>query len=523
MHRALDIPEVLQIICLELCPNRDCTLDKDVSRDLASLARTCTTLSASALDALWSFQDTILHVLDCMPPGIWKQDRSPHPPILPADWKTPLTYMYRVKYLSCDYGSFPDTLDLSVVFEILRMSLPTHHLFPNLRTLHWPDNSHLSEMPILLAPGITNIALGCFRSIAHLTLLSSLAVKCPSLTHVQLIQNEILDIEQSGAISSFVCGLQCLQSLDLEHLDQMASEHLAHLPELRTVTLEIQKTTGSDFLSTLNIQEPIFTALREVTLQSTPAESALAFISSLGHSLLESLDLDINPDPDDAALRQIHVALKRHLPQVFLTKLRITRDPEPAAPVAALPLTIETIRYLFHFGNLTSLVLRPPSGVSYDDDVVLSIAEAWPRLKDLSLWASKTPHRATLRSLFVLAQRCPNLARLEMAVNASAIPEMDSSVSRRILHYSLVAWEVAGSPISSSLSVARFLSGIFPKLTNISTDNWDEEDGIDDDLIILWDNVDEYLPICHKMREEERFWAERIQCERPHRVDLAEL
>ncbi|KAJ6592615.1 hypothetical protein B0H19DRAFT_1245467 [Mycena capillaripes] len=480
-------------------------------------------LSSSALDVLWSFQGTILHVLDCMPPDVWKEDRSLRRPILPADWKRPLMYMYRVKYLSCGYDSFPDALDLSVLFETLRMSLPTYHLFPNLRILHWPDNSHLSEMPILLAPGITNIALGCFRSIAHLTLLSSLAVKCPSLTHVQLIQNEILDIEQSGAISSFVCGLQCLQSLYLEHLDQMAFDHLAHLPDLRTVTLGIPKMASSEFLSSRNIQGPTFTALREVTLQSTPAESALAFISSLGHSLLESLDLDINPAPDDAALKQIHVALKRHLPQVSLTSLRITRDPEHAAPVAVLLLTIETIRYLFHFGNLPSLVLRPPSGVSYDDDVVLSIAEAWPRLIDLSLCASKTPHRATLHSLFLLAQRCSNLARLEMAVNALEIPEMDSSLCRRILHCSLVAWEVACSPISSSLSVARFLSGIFPKLTNISTDNWDEEDAIDDDLIILWDNVAEYLPICHEMRLEEISWAERIQCERPHCVDLVEL
>lgn len=79
MHRALRIPEVIQIIYFELCPHRDCELDKDASRDLARLAQTCSTLSEPALDALWSFQATILHVLDCMPAGIWKANRVSSP------------------------------------------------------------------------------------------------------------------------------------------------------------------------------------------------------------------------------------------------------------------------------------------------------------------------------------------------------------------------------------------------------------------------------------------------------------
>ncbi|KAJ6568089.1 hypothetical protein DFH09DRAFT_918179 [Mycena vulgaris] len=70
MHRALRTPEVLVIICLQIYPDFDHEPSQDASRVLVRLARTCKLFSEPALDALWSFQSIIFHILDCMPRGV---------------------------------------------------------------------------------------------------------------------------------------------------------------------------------------------------------------------------------------------------------------------------------------------------------------------------------------------------------------------------------------------------------------------------------------------------------------------
>ncbi|KAJ7617652.1 hypothetical protein DFH06DRAFT_1483481 [Mycena polygramma] len=532
MHRALRIPEVLQIIYAQICPDRNCKLDKDVSRDLASLAKTCTTLSVPALDALWCFQESILNVLDCMPDGLWTKDRTLLRPILRADWDRPLLYMYRVRILSCYAGSRPWTPNISLVFEMLHTSLPTTQLFPDLRRLRWVfdgADSPLSHIPILLAPGITNITLGSVFSISHLTLLPTIAIKCPSLTHVEFFHAPYHpETGQSQAVASFICGSKRLQSLEVYHLDQPAFDHLAHLPDLRTVTLWMPRFTQPDFLSGRNIEKPAYTALRELKLQTAPSQSVLAFIASLCHSPLESLDIEITPPPDATSLKQIHVALKRYLPSASLTKLCITSDPIYPPEIAPPALTMEVILHLFHFTNLTFVYLRPPSGIFFDDDAVLSMAEAWPRLRHLSLLASRPPRGATLRSLLFLAQRCPELEWLAMPVNALDVPKIDTALSgARVLQHALTAWLVADSLIdaTSPLPVARFLSGLFPKLTRIdsSVEEWLEDEDFDEEMAYYWDEVAGHLQVCHEMRGEERFWAKQVICDRPHREGSVEV
>jgi hypothetical protein len=105
------------------------------------------------------------------------------------------------------------------------------------------------------------------------------------------------------------------------------------------------------------------------------------------------------------------------------------------------------------------------------------------------------------------------LESLAMGLDASEVPKMmDNSVYRRVVQHNLSAWEIADSRILSPLPVARFLSGIFPKLTSIETDigTGDEE---------MWGEVEDFLPSCHEMREEERYWLQQVPCDRRHRSE----
>ncbi|KAJ7664062.1 hypothetical protein B0H17DRAFT_1211477 [Mycena rosella] len=481
MHRALKIPEVLDLICLHISPDRDREPSINASRALARLAQTYTTLSEPALDTLWSFQNTVVHILDCMPTGFWsKIDRSLRRPILRTDWERPLFYTHRVRRISCTDTSFPPALNLSEVFEMLRFSLPTQHLLPNLRSLTWLFNktsdSSLPHALLLFSPRITQIVLGRFKSRTHLTLLSALGGKCPALTDVRLIQAEIQDASES-------------QTLGTPHIFDTA-------------------------IPAPILPVPKFIALQYLELKSASSQCMLTFVRNMSHYPLASLLINLSPPPDFASTVDIYVALEKYLPSTSLTLLSMTSNPASTPPgfwIDQPPLQIDEICHLFHFPNLTSVTLRPPTGFDLDDEDILALSEAWPRVVDLSLGSCHLP-RTTLRSLVFLAQHCLFLNTLELSLDASIIPEMDQSLPKRIRQFSLVEWEVADSVLASSLLVARFLSGVFPSLDGIRTNMQDEEnhdDGAAGVLKSRWMEVEVALPVCHEMRYEERYWAQK--------------
>ncbi|KAJ7742327.1 hypothetical protein B0H16DRAFT_1025062 [Mycena metata] len=532
MHRALTVPQVLHLICLEIGSSRGSELGKNASRDLAVLARTCTLISKPALDVLWQFQDTIIPLLDCMPPTIWQKDRSLRRPIIPSDWERPRIYMHRVQFLSCTDASFPPGIDVPGLFEILRLSLPTQYLFPNLRGLRWIFNQipALPLVPLVLAPGIKVIAIGTFKSIPHLIILAALSARCPYLTTVKLLQPDSPERDQLQAVSFFVRRLTHIQALEVANLDQAGFEHLVRAPHLHTLIVKSPSITPAFLLPNDPVQN--FASLRYLVLKFTPLQSVLAFIRALSRSSpilsfspLTSLTVDVSPPPDASSLMQIYVALKINLPRATLTTLRITSHSLPNRPtfqVEPPAITIATVRYLFHFSNLTRVGLRPPTGVDLTDDDVLAMTEAWPNLEHLSLRSRSNAHplRTTLLSLFHFAQRCPQLETLEMSLDASIVPEVGNRYTR-VLQHSLIQWEVADSPITSALSVARFLSGLFPELFEIYTKMQDVEAA--GEHVAQWAEVVEMLPICHEMRGEERHWVHRHGCDCDSRAESVEL
>lgn len=72
MHRALRVPELLRLICLDIGGGNK--FFPSGLQELAMLARTCTTISEHALDVLWADSPTILDLMECMPPDLWKKD-----------------------------------------------------------------------------------------------------------------------------------------------------------------------------------------------------------------------------------------------------------------------------------------------------------------------------------------------------------------------------------------------------------------------------------------------------------------
>ncbi|KAJ7189172.1 hypothetical protein C8R46DRAFT_1056738 [Mycena filopes] len=513
MHRALKIPEVLQLVLLEICPEPTEDPSKEETCALATLARTCRILSDPSLDALWSFQNTYVNILRCMPADLWSETWTLRRPILRSDWDGPLRYVHRVRNLCCRKGTLPANGDHAAIFEILRVALPTAHLFPHLRRLQWLfyPTGPLSLAPLLFAPTLTTLVLGNFETMFQLSMLPSVAGKCPMLTHIEISCWSFPETEFSQAISSFVCGLSRIVSLHAPSLNNAALAHLMTLRHLQTLILEDPTIEAPvDGRDPPSPPAAAFAGLRHLTLEVATPQCILAFISAVSHSPLQSLTLRDISAPDASTMRQLFSALQRHLPRSLLTRLSITSD-ETLGPLRT---TIDALRLLFHFKNLTHVELRPPTGIDISDDDVLSLAQAWPRLGRLTLrqqLSKAPPPTATLRSLLHLAEQCSNLAQLELSLDASAVPPIARSThGARLYHHALTSWIVGPSSISAPLQVARFLSAIFPALTSISVDSEDYgDDGDDDEDAQMWYEVQAALPICHEMREEERFWVER--------------
>ncbi|KAJ7174922.1 hypothetical protein C8R46DRAFT_990938 [Mycena filopes] len=523
MHRALTIAEIVQLILLQICPDPTDDPSKEETRDLATLAHTCKALSDPALDALWSCQDTYLNALKCMPPDVWSpawvsafvRMATLRRPIVRSDWDRVLPYLYRVRSFFAFESTLPANVDHAAVFEILRLALPFTHLFPHLRTLRWLfyPSTLLVLGPLLLTPTLTTVVLGTFENTSQFSMLPSLAVKCPLLTHVDISLLPAAGTDSSQAVASFISGLHRLESLDMQSLDSSAFAHLSTLPRLETLILATPDFDGP--VARPPRSQPAFVALRDVTVNCATAQCAQTLIAALSYSPLHSLELfDIDPPPSARSVMQILRTLERHLPRTTLTRIllnnsRFDVEEEQSA------VTIKAVRMLFRFRNLTFVQLQPASGIDVADDDILSLAHAWPHLETLSLRPHlNVPQNITLRGVLHLAEHCPKLQHLEMVIDASTVPPLKRSEHRlRPLRCALVYWQVGASAISSPLQVARFLSAIFPALRSVDPEDedYDEEDDDDDELVELWREVNTALPICHEMREEERFWVRQTQ------------
>ncbi|KAJ7252366.1 hypothetical protein B0H12DRAFT_1117957, partial [Mycena haematopus] len=132
---------------------------------------------------------------------------------------------------------------------------------------------------------------------------------------------------------------------------------------------------------------------------------------------------------------------------------------------------------------------------------VLELAKAWPCITVLRLGVhcSVRAPRTTLSCLHHFAQNCPRLRILGMLLDATVIPICKPSLVQRKLH----TLEVDHSPLAEDhVSVARFLSGMFPQMSEIQTfreycDNDDEDEltfnGDEVRLHNRWKEVQELL------------------------------
>ncbi|KAJ7736125.1 hypothetical protein B0H16DRAFT_1326644, partial [Mycena metata] len=99
------------------------------------------------------------------------------------------------------------------------------------------------------------------------------------------------------------------------------------------------------------------------------------------------------------------------------------------------------------------------------------MARAWPRIQYLALDSDRSCRikpQITLNGLLAFATHCPFLQSLSITFDATIIPKLKGN-ARYISQHSLEELDVAHSPVGKPCPVAKFLCGIFPHLTTITT------------------------------------------------------
>ncbi|KAJ6592862.1 hypothetical protein B0H19DRAFT_10477 [Mycena capillaripes] len=478
MHRCLSVQELLALIFSHLDPREHSgrhsySWRQPTLQDLTVLARTCGTFREPALNHLWR-SSALVNLLRCMPSDLWVVDDAAwkcnvhaRRPIRAEDWNRVLAYAPRIRNLCCISWD----CDLSGIFPAISVCLPDQ-LLPNLQTLYWcPPEPNFHYIHLFLGPKITSLTFPG-SSIPAISLLPTLALKCPILKEISISGAE------KQAISVFLRSLECIESVHVESLDHGALEHLSRLPTLTALHLN-SLPISHQLLPRLDPQP--FAVLRKLHLGSLDIEAITHFLRLYKGIPLESLSLDVSSCPTTAQSHEFYRTLSASVLRSSLKEVNFDvgiNSFDGNSP--NFRIHRESIRSLVEFTNLVTINISSPIGIDLDDTTAADLARAWPHLEEMHL-TSHSPSRSpstTLECLHSFATWCPRLANLTITFDGMSAPPSPAPAQGPSQH-ALKSIDVAHSRISTAIMpVVQFLSAIFPDLKRIMTsrDGADNED-----------------------------------------------
>ncbi|KAJ7663073.1 hypothetical protein DFH06DRAFT_1471136 [Mycena polygramma] len=487
MHPALEIAELRGLIYDEL----KLSWDPGDYTAICSLTRVCRSFSELALDDLWSTQDTLIHILACMPDDLWEVVTPAHMSpymvprraIEPEDWKRFSFYARRIKAFSIhDFTGRSNDSVWRPALQMLAASLPADQMFPNLRVFKYGPQKlrWFPYLHIFLGPRLESISLGVLSTLAHLPLLSTLPTRCPLLESVTVVASPDLPLNLlSQAYSTMIQGLTRLKRLDVGTMNQIAFEHLALLPTLQSLKIHgvqvLAPSAPPAPYSFLNLRELDFRRVSPQFLSRFIAVNDAWSLISLGANMTSALTL--------TQTANLFTLFAERCDATRLARLAIDADTRPDPRSRAIP--FDTLRSLFCFAHLCHIRLQ--FNFDLDDVAIETLAQAWPRVQNLALDAGalycRPPSQVTLRGLRSLARYCRDLRRLSMRFDASNVPP-DNPPPESEIGVRMFCFRVEDSVLIQPVTVAAYLFATFPNVRDMRPADmqFNEDDGDVDDL-----------------------------------------
>ncbi|KAJ6537239.1 hypothetical protein DFH09DRAFT_1400917 [Mycena vulgaris] len=439
-------------------------------------------------------------------------------PTRPSDWERVLVYAPRIRHLVSDPGSF----DLPAVFPSL---CPPDNILPNLQNLVWMHrDNEFYYIHLLLGPKITQISILSASHWALLSLHSTVALKCPNLRDVSIAARVLFTPHAVGedevqAISVFGRGFHSIVALATHVMDQRALDHLCRLPNLRDLHCPLPTTLSA--LPTGDL-EP-FVSLQTLYL-SAEVEATTQFLRWCNRVPLTRFEtlFPTFSTPDQA--HALCKAVAAGVAHASMTDLNLTYDYNDldVSEFATYLIRPDSFRILLSFTNLTFFCLSSPAGIGLDNETAAEMARAWPQIEDLDLSSYYSPitrPRLGIECLLSFANHCPRLRNLTITFDGTTVPASQSSGSPRISQAALIRLDVGQSAISTPIAVARFISGIFPRLVDISARRASQDTQDPAQLALHaeatqfyhhWREVGSLLPHLLEIRAEGRAWLQGV-------------
>jgi len=354
--------------------------------------------------------------------------------------------------------------------------------FPNLRTVAWYPDNHLSMLPLfrlLCGPALTSLSAEFATDPASLAIAADLGVLCPNITNISVSPlNDTPGDDLVNALSTSICHWGNLKHVTCDDLTVSAMEHLSQARNLESLTA-CASARMSLFSQTLSPQEPSFPRLQHLHLYTALLSTTTTCLRGLRLGLKEfRLHLfDAEVFSDSSCLRDLFTALAEACSHVSLARFYLCII-YPSFPSSSAS-TIRDVRPLFSFSRLRVLSLEGLSTFTFDDDDIAELASAWPNIEELAL-STFVDHPIaslpTFQSLICLVRSCPKLRALSLVIDATKLdPPLLCVVGRDVRSDVLDELCVGNSPIGSPVPVVHILHNLCPGLKQVNLSVWNKK------------------------------------------------
>ncbi|KAF7341476.1 hypothetical protein MVEN_01884900 [Mycena venus] len=418
-----------------------------------------------------------MNLIRCMPADLWETvdvDVSTRAlntwrltrALVASDWDRLLKYSPRITSLTeVEHPYDPQFPYLPTVLDTLRRGVPGDYLLPGLEHIDWNlTGEALSCIDVFLGPHISSINI---KNCTSDTLLATLAAKYPTLTAVDLHSVDPVEVDSTqlyDARSNFVRTLTDVHSVKMDTIDLSAFTHLGQISTLETLHIAIPASISFAGVP----EQTLFPSLRtaEINAQRNDVQELIAFLRTWNDTPVESFSAFLDAYLSEKHIEDLYRVLADRCVNDCLQALKLEllkANPSITYPASSTH-PPSALRHLFPFENLISVSIHVLNGFDLDDTLITDLSLAWPYIEDLELRTDAQPHppRATLLALLALSENCPDLTKLEIALDATDIPPPHIAPEpRHVAQENLVSLAIGQSRIDSAFGVARFLSSIF--------------------------------------------------------------
>jgi len=491
MHACLHVDEIVRLIACELVSSRGLAT-------AVAFACCCRSFEDPALDGLWEIQNRLNLLLKTLPEDVWDVGER--------------TVSARASHLASSLNHFirkcfrrlPTTLELArfrkyaqrmrkfrgfagslrgitpEVCFVLQHSSFNEPLLPNLKTFELLSTTaeFAPFIPLFVSPRTTHIDITfTTRDLSKALVASTIntfSALCPSLQHIGLhsLPRDPMIIK---AVSELLLTINraTLRSFDVDSPLTVEAREVVHkLPDLCKLTVVTEKGTS--------LRSLILPSLTKLVIvqrghDRDPLDwSEMFYGATLGK--LETIDFDFEPKKINDLLGAFERAALAASVQNTLSEFALNTTCSWNPKFSSLLSFTQMKNLDIHFSCDDGCSSR------VDDDVIINLARAMPKLKTLLL-GDEPCHRiaagVTAKGLMVLAHYCPNLFSLCIHFHVASLgappttpgmtpnavepdaPRRDCALRNLTVGDTLI-------PEQSMLMVTMTLVRIFPRIENIS-------------------------------------------------------